>query len=107
MSSAWIYLVIAGLLEVGWTIGLKYSQGFTKLIPSLLTSVALVLSMYLLAKSVQIIPIGTAYAIWVGIGVLGAAIFGYFLFQEPMPTLRIFFLVAILISIIGLKITSS
>lgn len=107
MSSAWIYLLCAGLLEVLWTIGLKYSQGFTKLFPSIFTAIALAFSMYFMAKAIQAIPIGTAYAVWVGIGVLGAAIFGFFFFQEPMSTARIIFLCMLFVAIIGLKLTSS
>lgn len=106
MSSAWVYLVIAGLLEVGWAIGLKYTDGFTKLVPSILTLVALAASMFLLARAAQTIPIGTAYGVWVGIGALGAAILGIFLFKEPASLARLFFLGMLLTSIIGLKVTS-
>lgn len=74
--SPWIFLFIAGLLEVCWTIGLKYAQGFTKLWPSLFTLTALGLSMYFLARAIKEIPIGTAYGVWVGIGALGAAVLG-------------------------------
>jgi quaternary ammonium compound-resistance protein SugE len=104
--SSWIFLVIAGLLEVCWAIGLKYTNGFTKLIPSLFTGGTLVLSMYFLARAAQDLPIGTAYAVWVGIGAMGAAILGIFLFDEPVSPARIFFLILLLVAIIGLKITA-
>ncbi len=103
---AWILLVFAGLLEVCWAIGLKYTEGFTKLGPSVFTLTTLAASMYLLARASQILPIGTAYGIWVGIGALGAAILGIFLFKESASPMRIFFLCLLLVSIIGLKLTS-
>lgn len=106
MLLAWVYLIIAGALEVCWAIGLKYSQGFTKLNPTLFTLVTLAGSMVLLAKAVQILPIGTAYAIWVGIGALGTAILGIMLFHEPVTLIRFLFLILLLVSIIGLKYTS-
>lgn len=103
---AWILLSIAGLLEVCWAIGLKYTQGFTKLIPSIFTLFCLTLSMYLLAKATQVLPIGTAYAIWVGIGALGAAVVGIILLNESASPARMAFLLLLLISIIGLKLTA-
>lgn len=103
MSLAWVYLIIAGLLEVCWAIGLKYTEGFTKLTPSIFTIVTFSLSMFLLAKATHTLPIGTAYAIWVGIGVLGATILGSFLLQEPFTPTRILFLCLLLVSIVGLK----
>lgn len=103
MFLAWVYLIIAGLLEVCWAIGLKYTYGFTKPGPSLFTLVTLAGSMVLLAKAVQLIPIGTAYAIWVGIGALGTAVMGILLFQEPITAIRFVFLILLLVSIIGLK----
>jgi quaternary ammonium compound-resistance protein SugE len=106
MSTSWIFLVIAGLLEICWAIGLKYTEGFTKLIPSIFTLITLALSMYMLAKASQVIPIGTAYGIWVGIGALGAAILGIFLFNESASLARIFFLILLLVAIIGLKLTA-
>ena len=106
MLLAWVNLVIAGLLEVCWAIGLKYSHGFTKLVPSLFTVITLAGSMLLLAKAVQIIPIGTGYAIWVGIGALGTAVLGILLFQEPITIIRFLFLTLLLVSIIGLKYTA-
>lgn len=106
MSKAWIYLIIAGLLEVGWAIGLKYTQGFTRLVPSLFTGLCMVLSMYLLALAVQSIPIGTAYGIWVGVGAVGAAVLGIVLLGEPASPQRVFFIGLLIVSIIGLKITN-
>lgn len=103
---AWVLLVIAGLLEVCWAIGLKYTEGFTRLGPSIFTLITLAGSMYLLAKASQTLPIGTAYGIWVGIGALGAAVLGIVLFQESASPSRIFFLSLLLVSIIGLKVTS-
>lgn len=103
---AWIILTFAGLLEVCWAIGLKYTQGFTKPIPSIFTLICLSLSMYLLAKATQVLPIGTAYAIWVGIGALGASIVGMLFLNESASLARIAFLVLLLISIIGLKLTA-
>ena len=102
----WVYLIIAGLLEVCWAIGLKYSAGFTKPIASIFTLVTLALSMFLLSKAAHDLPIGTAYAVWVGIGALGAAILGIFLFHEAVTPLRVLFLVMLLSSIIGLKATA-
>jgi quaternary ammonium compound-resistance protein SugE len=103
---AWILLVVAGLLEVFWAIGLKYTEGFTRLVPSVLTVAAIIASMVLLAVAAKSLPIGTAYAVWVGIGALGAAVLGIFLFHEPVTPARVFFLALLLTSIIGLKLTS-
>ena len=104
---SWILLVCAGLLEVCWAIGLKYTDGFTKFIPSLFTLTTLATSMYLLARASQNLPIGTAYGVWVGIGALGAAVLGIFLFNESAAPLKIFFLALLLVSIVGLKLTAS
>jgi quaternary ammonium compound-resistance protein SugE len=104
--SAWIILFFAGLLEVCWAVGLKYTEGFTKPVPSIFTLATLAASMLLLAKAANQLPIGTAYAIWVGIGATGAALLGIFLFKEPATPSRIFFLSLLVISIIGLKITA-
>lgn len=104
---AWVYLFVAGLLEICWAIGLKYTEGFTRLWPSIFTLATLAGSMYLLAKAAQSLPIGTAYAIWVGIGALGAAILGIFLFHESASLLRLGFLALLLIAILGLKFTSA
>jgi quaternary ammonium compound-resistance protein SugE len=103
---AWVLLVIAGLLEMCWAIGLKYTEGFTRLVPSVLTVAAMIVSMGLLGVAAKSLPIGTAYAVWVGIGALGAAVLGIFLFREPVTPARVFFLALLLTSIIGLKFTS-
>ena len=103
---SWILLIIAGLLEACWAVGLKYTDGFTKLVPSILVGGAIVGSMILLALAVRNLPIGTAYAIWVSIGVLGAAIAQPILFGEPLRPAQIVFLVLLLVSVIGLKVTS-
>lgn len=107
MSSAWITLLFAGLLEVCWAIGLKYTDGFTKLTPTIFTLTTLAASMYLLAKAAQTLPIGTAYAVWVGIGAVGAGILGIILFKEPITFARISFMCLLVVSIIGLKATAS
>jgi quaternary ammonium compound-resistance protein SugE len=106
MSSAWSILFIAGLLEVCWSIGLKYTEGFTRLFPSLFTLGTLAASMYLLARAAQSLPIGTAYAVWVGIGAVGAAVLGIVLFKEPITFSRIGFIILLVVSILGLKFTS-
>lgn len=103
---AWIILVIAGLIETGWAIGLKYTEGFTKLVPSVLTILGIVTSMYMLAIAARTLPIGTAYAVWVGIGAAGTVILGIALLNEPFNMARIGFLSLLIISIIGLKITA-
>jgi quaternary ammonium compound-resistance protein SugE len=103
---AWLLLVIAGLFEVGWSIGLKYTNGFTRPIPSLLVAVALVASMVLLSLAVRTLPIGTAYGVWVGIGALGAALGGWWLFGEPLTPWRVFFLALLVVAIMGLQQTA-
>ena len=103
---AWILLVIAGLLEVGWAIGLKYTEGFTRPFPTVLTLVSLVASMGLLGLAAKTLPIGTAYGVWVGIGAVGAAILGIVLFKEPATPARLVFLGMMIVAIIGLKATS-
>ncbi|MGE0525509.1 MAG: multidrug efflux SMR transporter [Bdellovibrionales bacterium] len=106
MSSAWVTLFFAGLLEICWAIGLKFTEGFTRPLPSLFTLVTLAASMYLLAKAAQSLPIGTAYAVWVGIGAVGSAILGILLFKEPITPWRMGFLILLVISILGLKFTT-
>ncbi|MBS1958155.1 MAG: quaternary ammonium compound efflux SMR transporter SugE [Bdellovibrionales bacterium] len=106
IALSWAMLIIAGLLEVCWAIGLKYTDGFTKLGPSVFTLSTLAGSMFLLAKASQALPIGTAYGVWVGIGALGAAILGIYLFDESVTPMRIFFLGLLLTSIIGLKLSA-
>lgn len=107
MSKAWLMLVLAGLLEVCWAIGLKYTDGFTKILPSIFTLTTLAASMLLLAKSAQTLPIGTAYAVWVGIGAVGAGVLGILLFKEPITVARIGFMFLLVVSILGLKFTAS
>lgn len=103
---AWIILIIAGLLEVAWAIGLKYTDGFTKFWPSALTIAAIVASMYLLSVAAKSLPIGTAYAVWVGIGAAGTAILGIALLKEPVTIGRIAFLSLMIVSIVGVKVTA-
>jgi quaternary ammonium compound-resistance protein SugE len=107
MRSNWIILIVAGLLEVCWSIGLKYTNGLTRLRPTIFTIVTLCASMYLLAKASETLPIGTAYGVWVGIGAMGAAVLGIVLFNEPASAPRLCFLLLMLISIVGLKVTSA
>ncbi|MGZ3657856.1 MAG: quaternary ammonium compound efflux SMR transporter SugE [Bdellovibrionota bacterium] len=104
---SWFLLVLAGLLEAAWAIGLKYTEGFTRLVPSVLTGAAIVVSLLILAKVAQTLPIGTAYAVWVGIGAAGAAILGIVLFGESANPLRLFFLGLLVVAIVGLKFTST
>ncbi len=104
MTRAWILLLLAGLCEIGWAIGLKYTRGFTRPVPSVLTVAAMLASMYLLAKAVEQLPIGTAYAVWTGIGAVGTAILGILLFQEPRTALRLLSMVLIVAGIVGLKL---
>lgn len=103
---AWVLLVVAGVLEALWTIGMKYSQGFTKTLPSILTVAGIIASMYLLAMAVRSLPIGTAYAVWVGIGAFGAVVLGMILLGEPASPMRVFFLALLMLSIIGLKFST-
>ena len=103
---AWVLIIIAGLLESGWAIGLKYTDGFTKLVPSVLTIAGIMLSMFLLSVAARTLPIGTAYAVWVGIGSVGAAILGMVVLGEPVTAPRLFFLGLLLVAIVGLKMTS-
>ena len=102
----WILLLVAGLLETAWAVGLKYTDGFTRLVPTVLTLVALAGSMTLLGLAVRDLPIGTAYGVWVGIGAFGTAVLGILLFAEAVTPARAFFLVLLLTSIVGLKVTA-
>ncbi|WKZ41908.1 MAG: quaternary ammonium compound efflux SMR transporter SugE [Anaerolineales bacterium] len=103
---SWIYLFIAGLFEIVWAIGLKYTQGFTRPLPSVITVAGMIVSFYFLALATKVLPIGTAYAIWTGIGAVGAVTLGIILFKEPFDLLRIIFLLFIVTGIIGLKVVS-
>ena len=100
----WLVLAVAGILEVGWAVGLKYADGFTKPLPSALTLLAMGASMYLLAQAARTLPIGTAYAVWTGIGAVGTAILGMILFGEPRTALRLTCIVLIVAGIVGLKV---
>ena len=104
---SWVTLIIAGIFEIFWAIGLKYTDGFTKLIPSLLTIFAMLISFWLLSISLKTLPIGTAYAVWVGIGTIGTVIAGVILFNDSLNLLRIVSIIFIILGIIGLKITTS
>lgn len=101
----WFVLVLAGLLEVGWAIGLKYTEGFTRPWPSVLTAAAMLMSVGLLGIAMKSLPVGTAYAVWVGIGAAGTVICGIFLFGESASVLRIVSVALILLGVIGLKLT--
>lgn len=103
---AWVWLVLAGLLEVVWAVGLKYSEGFTRLVPSVVTAVAAAASFWLLAVALKHIPLGTGYVIWVGIGAVGTALVGMWLFQEPATAARLACIGLIVAGIVGLKLTS-
>jgi quaternary ammonium compound-resistance protein SugE len=102
----WVYLVLAGLFEISWAIGLKYADGFTRLIPSIITITGLLASVLLLGLAMRELPVGTAYAIWTGIGTVGAAILGMILFQEPATALRLGSIGLIVAGIVGLKLFS-
>lgn len=103
---AWFILVIAGLFEVGWAIGLKYTEGFSKLWPTVGTVLAMIISLGLLGIAMKTLPVGTAYAIWVGVGAIGTVILGMVLFGEPVTMFRIGSLVLIVAGIIGLKLAA-
>jgi len=103
---AWTYLFIAGLLEIVWAVGLKQSEGFTKFWPSLGTVLAMIASFFFLSISLKTLPIGTAYAVWTGIGAVGTAAIGLIFFGESRETLRILCILLIVAGILGLKLTS-
>jgi quaternary ammonium compound-resistance protein SugE len=104
---AWTYLFVAALFEIAWAIGLKYAQGFTKPWPSVLTIVAMVVSVLFLALAVRTIPVGTGYAVWTGIGAVGTATLGIILFAEPVTVWRVVCLLLIVAGVVGLKFTAS
>jgi quaternary ammonium compound-resistance protein SugE len=103
---AWIYLIIAGVFEIVWAVGIKYTNGFTRLYPTIITVIGMVISFYFLSLAIKQLPMGTAYAVWTGIGAVGTVLLGILLFQEPHNFLRILFLGMIVFGIIGLKFTS-
>jgi quaternary ammonium compound-resistance protein SugE len=102
----WLILFAAGLFEIGWAVGLKYSEGFTRLGPSVFTLIALILSMLLLGISLRTLPLGTAYAVWTGIGTIGTAVLGMMLFREPATVLRLVCIGFIIAGIVGLKLAT-
>ncbi|MBD3008035.1 MULTISPECIES: multidrug efflux SMR transporter [unclassified Streptomyces] len=103
---AWVLLLTAGLFEICWSIGMKLSDGFTRLWPSVVTVAGLIVSMGLLGAAVKSLPIGTAYGVWVGIGAVGTALLGMLLFHEPVTPARIFFLLLLVVAIVGLEATA-
>lgn len=103
---AWVYLTAAGLLEIVWAIGLKYTEGFTKLGPTAITIAAMVASVVLLGVALRDLPVGTGYAIWTGIGTIGTAVLGMLLFQEPATAFRLASIGLIVAGIVGLKLVS-
>lgn len=103
---AWTYLFIAGLLEIVWAIGLKYTAGFTRLVPSAITIAAMVVSLWFLALALRSIPVGTGYAVWTGIGAVGTALLGIVLFAEPATVARLGCIGLIVAGIVGLKLVT-
>jgi quaternary ammonium compound-resistance protein SugE len=103
---AWTYLFVAGVLEIVWAVGLKYTEGFTKPVPSVITGVAIVASMVFLALALRTIPVGTGYAVWTGIGAVGTAILGIVLFAEPATAARLGCIALIVAGIVGLKLVT-
>ena len=103
---SWLYLTIAGALEIVWAIGLKYTEGFTRLVPSIITILAMIASMWFLAIALRTIPVGTGYAVWTGIGAVGTAILGIVLFAEPATAARLACIGLIVAGILGLKFAS-
>jgi quaternary ammonium compound-resistance protein SugE len=103
---AWIWLIVAGLLEIAWAVGLKYTEGFTRLRPSIATVLLMLASFWCLAQAVKVLPLGTSYAIWTGIGAVGTAIAGIVLFKEPATAARLACMVLIVAGIVGLKLAT-
>jgi quaternary ammonium compound-resistance protein SugE len=101
----WLILVVAGLFEIGWAVGLKYTEGFTRLWPTVGTTLSMIISVGLLGIAMKSLPVGTAYAVWVGVGAVGTALFGIVLFAEPVNLTRLISLAFILAGIIGLKLS--
>jgi len=103
---AWVYLVIAGFFEMGWAIGLKYTDGFTRFVPTALTAGAMVISVVLLGLALRDLPVGTGYAVWTGIGTVGTALLGMYLFGDPATAGRLVCISLIVAGIVGLKVLS-
>lgn len=103
---AWVVLFVAGLFEVGWAIGLKYTEGFTRLWPTVGTLVSVAVSMGLLGVALRTLPVGTGYAVWTGIGTVGTAVLGIILFREPATAARLFCIALIVAGIVGLRLVS-
>ena len=103
---AWFILLVAGLFEIAWAIGLKYTEGFTRLVPSAVTLVSMTLSVVLLGLALKTLPVGTAYAVWTGIGTVGTALLGIYLFGEPATALRLTCIGLIVAGIFGLKLVA-
>jgi len=103
---SWVYLFIAGLFEIGWAIGLKYTNGFTRLVPTVLTAISMAVSLGLLGLALKTLPVGTAYAVWTGVGAVGTAILGVYLLGEPATAGRLACIGLIVAGIVGLKIVS-
>jgi quaternary ammonium compound-resistance protein SugE len=103
---SWLYLAVAGVLEIVWAIGLKYTEGFTRLVPSVITAVAMIASVGFLALALRTIPVGTGYAVWTGIGAVGTAVLGIVLFAEPATAARLLCIGVIVAGIVGLKLVS-
>jgi quaternary ammonium compound-resistance protein SugE len=106
VAMAWVVLVVAGLVEVAWAVGLKYTVGFTRLVPSVLTIGGGLVSFFLLAQAARTLPIGTAYAVWTGIGAVGTAVLGMILFEEPRDWARLACIGLVVVGIVGLKLTT-
>ncbi len=105
-SVAWLVLFVAGLCEIGWAVGLKYTEGFTRLWPSVVTVMAMIASVALLGLALKALPLGTAYAVWTGIGAVGTALLGIYLFNEPRDALRLACIALIVAGIVGLKLVT-
>jgi quaternary ammonium compound-resistance protein SugE len=103
---AWVYLFVAGVFEIVWAVGLKYTDGFSRALPMLVVGIALTASLALLSLAMRTIPLGTAYAVWMGIGALGSVVAGIWLFDEPLTPLRVLFVALLLVALVGLKATA-
>lgn len=101
---AWIYLFIAGILEIVWAVGMKYSEGWTKLYPSIFTIVSMIIGIYFLSLAVKTLPLGTSYAVWTGIGTVGTVIYSIIFFKEPMDVIKLVCILLIVTGIVGLKL---